>query len=80
MEGGRLSHRAAGDIPPGVESVGLQTSLVALAQPPEIGEGAVIPKGGAVGVLVQLGDANPVGVGLHVLGHDIHGHLAEVEV
>ena len=80
MEGGGLSHRAAGDIPHGVEAVGLQGSLVALPHPPEVGEGAVIPQKGAVGVLVKLRDADTVGVGLGVLGHDIHGHLTEVEI
>ena len=40
----------------------------------------MVPKLLAITHLVQFGDAHTVFVGGYVLGNDVHGHLAEVEV
>ena len=71
---------APGDIAHGVQPVGLQLLGVPTAHPPKIREGTVVPQVAAVALLVQLGDAHAVRVRLGVLGPDVHGDLAEVEV
>ena len=60
--------------------MGLQLGRVALAHPPEVGEGPVTPQQPPVGHFIQLGDAHPVLVRVDVLGHDIHGHLGQVQI
>ena len=71
---------AAGDVAHGVKSGGFQLPGVALAHPPEVRQGAVIPELFPVAQLIQLGDADAVLIRRNVLRHDVHGHLAEVEV
>ena len=71
---------AAGNIAHGIDAMGLQLSGVPAANPPEIGEGPVLPQQAAVGALVQLGDADAVDVRVDVLRNDIHSDLAEIEV
>ncbi len=77
---GGFSNGAAGDIPHGVQPLGLQLSGVAPAHPPEVGERRVLPQEAAVAHLVQLRDPHPVLVRLYVLRHDVHGHLGEIQV
>ena len=71
---------AAGDVAHGVKSGGFQLPGVALAHPPEVRQGAVIPELFPVTQLIQLGDADAVLIRRNVLRHDVHGHLAEVEI
>ena len=75
-----LTDGAPGDVPHGVQAVGLQLGGVAPAHPPEVGEGAVAPQQPPVAPLVQLRDADAVLVRRHVLGPDVHGHLGQVQV
>ena len=75
-----LSDGAPGNVSHGVEAIGLQLVGVALAHPPEVGEGPVIPKQLPIGHLIQLGDPHPERVGLDLLGHDVHGDLGQVQV
>jgi len=71
---------AAGDVAHGVEASGFQLPGVALAHPPEVRQGAVSPELFPVTQLIQLGDADAVLIRRNVLRHDVHGHLAEVEI
>ena len=75
-----LSDRAAGHVAHGVDPVFLQFSGIPLSYAPKIRQRPVIPQQAAVGHLVQLCDPRPVLVRLNVLGHDIHGHLAQIQV
>jgi hypothetical protein len=52
----------------------------ATAEAPEVGHRLVVPQLPAVAHLVELGNAHAVLVGRDMLGHHIHGHLAEIEV
>ena len=58
----------------------LQLPGVAPAHPPEVRDGPVIPQKLPVAQLVKLRDPHPVFVRGKVLGHNVHGHLAQVEV
>ena len=40
----------------------------------------MVPEQAAVAALVQLGDTHPVPVRLDVLGYNVHGNLAQIEV
>ena len=71
---------APGNIPHSVETQRSQLLLVAPAHPPEIRQGPVVPQKTAVAHLVQLRDAYPMLIRRSMLGLDIHGHLAEVEI
>ena len=76
----RFSDRAPGHIPHSVHPMGLQLIGIALAHPPEVGEGPVVPEEPPVGHLIQLGDAHSVLVRMDVLGHDVHSHLGQVQI
>ena len=71
---------AAGDVAHGVEAGGFQLPGVALAHPPEVRQGAVIPELFSVTHFIQLGNTDAVLVRRNVLRHDVHGHLAEIEI
>ena len=63
----------------------MQTELgqalgVTAADPPKIGDRLVGPEKAAVLLFIHLGNPDPVFVGRNSLGHDVHGHLGEVEV
>ena len=74
------SQRAAGNVPHGVQTVGLQLFGVTAAYPPEIRERTVVPQVAAVAHLVQLRDTHTICIRLDVFGPNIHGDLAEVEI
>ena len=76
----RLANGAPGDVPHGVQAVGLQPARVALAHPPEVRQRPVRPEQAAVALLRELGDADAVPVGPDMLGHDIHGNLGQIQV
>ena len=57
-----------------------QTLGNAMPHTPEIGDGTMIPQLTAVRHLVELGYSHPVGIGRHVLGNDVHRHLAQIHV
>ena len=40
----------------------------------------MVPQESPVAHLVELGNAHAVGIGLRLLGHDVHRHLGEIEV
>ena len=75
-----LPDGAPGDVPHGVQPVGLQLVCIAPAHPPEVGERAVAPQQPPVAPLIQLRDAHAVLVRRHVLGPDVHGHLGQIQV
>ena len=75
-----LAQGAPGDVPHGVQAVLFQALGVAPAYPPEVRQGAVVPQELPVGHLVQLCNADPLPVRLHMLGHNVHSHLAQVQV
>ena len=75
-----LSDRATGNVPHGIEALGLQLPGVPLPHPPEIGQGPVIPEQPPVSHLIELGDPDAVLIRFNVLGHDIHGDFAKIQV
>ena len=77
---GGFADGAPGNVPHGVEPLGLQLFGIARSHPPEVCEGAVIPQQAAVAHLVHGGDTNAALIRLGVLGPDIHGHLRQVQV
>ena len=64
----------------GVHAVGFEPLHGAPSDAPEVGQRAVGPQCAAVAFLVEAGNAHPVGIGRDVFGHDVHSHLAEIEV
>ena len=52
----------------------------AAPHPPEIRQRPVIPQLPAVGHLVQAGNSRPLGIRRNPLGHNVHSHLAQVQV
>ena len=50
------------------------------AYSPEVSERRVLPKHPAVRHFIQLGNAYTVLVGRHLLGHNVHGYLAQIHV
>ena len=77
---GGAADGAPGDVPHGVQPLGLQLLGVARSHPPEVGEGAVVPQQAAVAQLIHLGDADAAFIRLGVLGPDVHGHLRQIKV
>ena len=75
-----LANGAPSDVPHGVQAVGLQLARVALAHPPEVRQGPVRPEQAAVTLLRELGDADAVPVSPDMLGHNIHGHLGQIQI
>ena len=76
----RFSQGAAGDVSHGKETVLLQLFRVSSSHPPKICQRAVVPQESPIGHLRQFGDAHALAVGRHMLCHNIHGDLAEIEV
>ena len=61
-----------------IHTVRPQFFRIPFADAPEIGDRAVFPQLLAIALFVELGDAHAVFIGGHMLGDDIHRHLAEV--
>ena len=76
----RLADGAAGDIPHGVKSFGLQLPGIAGPHPPKVCQGPMVPQILAVALLRQLGDADAVFVRRDALGPDVHSDFAQVQV
>ena len=75
-----------GDVPHGENSAAtvqialFQTLRNPAAHLPKTGNGAMRPELPTVTHLVQFRNANAVGIGFHMLGHHVHGDLAEIQV
>ena len=69
-----------GHVPHGEAAQVFQPLRDAPAHAPEVRQRPVAPEGFPVGLFVQLRDAHAVFIRLHVLGHDVHGHLGQVQV
>ena len=76
----RTPHGTAGNIAHGVQPGPVQLFGIARAHTPKIRERCVIPQFFTVAALGKLGHAHALCIGGHVLGHDIHGHLAQIQV
>ena len=76
----RFAERAPCDVAHGEQPVGLQLSGVSPPDPPEVGQRAVGPQQAAVGRFGEPGDPHPMPVGTHMLGDNVHRHLAQVQV
>ena len=75
-----LSQRTAGDISHGIQSFFLQLFRVTRSYPPEICQRPVGPEQPPVRQFIQLGDAHAVLIRRHMLGPDIHRHLADIQI
>ena len=75
-----VGERAACHVAHGHHAVGLQLAADAASHTPEICQRPVVPQQAAVAHLVHFGYAHPIFVGRYVLGHDVHSHLAQIEV
>ena len=75
-----LPHGTAGDVPHGEQPVGLQLPGIAPAHPPEVRQRTVRPQLAAVAQLRQFRHAHTVLVRRGVLGQNVQGHLAQVQV
>ena len=76
----RPAQRAPGDISHGKEPVLFQLPGVPRPHPPEVRQRPVIPQLLPVALLRQLGDAHAVLIRRDMLGHNIHGHLAQIQI
>ncbi len=72
--------RTARHVAHSVQAVLLQLFRDPPAHTPEIRQRAVLPQRPAVAHLVQLGDAHAVLIRGHVLGHNVHGDLGQVQI
>ena len=72
--------RLPGHITHGIHAVALQLPGIALPHSPEVRKGSVVPELLPVAFLIQLCDTHAILICRDMLCHDIHGHLAEVQV
>ena len=77
--GARLE-RKPGKLPHGINALMGQLFCDSRAHPPEIRQGSVIPQLPAIGHFVQVRHPHSILVRGDVLGHNVHCHLAEVQV
>ena len=75
-----MFYRASGHITHRQDIVLSQAVGNAFAYSPEVSERRVLPKHPAVRHFIQLGNAYTVLVGRHLLGHNVHGYLAQIHV
>ena len=73
-------HGAQSHIPHGLHSIGGKPAGIAPAYAPEVRDGAVIPEQLPVAPLVQLCNTHAVSVCAHVLCHNVHGNLAQIQI
>ena len=64
----------------GVKPQFFQPPGVAPAYPPKICQRPMIPEVLPIAHFIQLGDPDAVLIRLHMLGHNVHCHLAKIEV
>ena len=76
----RLPDRASGHITHGVHSILCQLPGIAPSYTPEIGDRLMSPKLLPVAPLCQLCDPHTICVRCHMLGHNIHGDLAQIHI
>ena len=69
-----------GNIPHGEHSGRFQLACRPRPHPPKIRQRTVFPQQAPIGHFIQLGYPYPVFIGVNVLGHNIHGHLAQIQV
>ena len=58
----------------------MELFLISDTDPPKVRERQVIPKQLPVAHLIKLRDARPALIRLHMLRHDIHRNLAQIEI
>ena len=75
-----LSYGTAGDITHGIHALLLKLSGIAGPYPPEIRQRPVRPKLLPIGHLIQLRNPDSVCIRSGMLGQDIHGYLAQIQI
>ena len=76
----RLADGASCNIPHGVDADGFQLLCITAPNAPEICQRAVRPKLLTVAHFVKLRNADTIFVRLHMLRHNVHSDLAEIEI
>ena len=71
---------AACHVSHGEHTMGLQLACIALSHPPKICQRTVSPQSSPVTLLVQLGYPDTIRIGIHVLGHNVHGHFTKIQI